>query len=218
VPKKSKRSNKTRAFTLRYGFLAADLLRAYICGYVHFQVWVHRIGSFDRIALTDLQAQREGKGEAVQDDGQRGPLPLGHAFGGEHWRSTYRYDGKQKLMTLGRYPNVLLVRARERQTAERHVLAEGLDPMAHGKASKTAERIASENSFARITEQWMEHWKDGKTVRHVDSTQRRLVPNSDHGDRCRVPIHAICRVAHVRVLVVEVKRDSCRGQPLSDDR
>jgi hypothetical protein len=90
--------------------------------------------------------------------------------------------------------------------------------MAHGKASNTAERIASENSFARITEQWMEHWKDGKTVRHVDSTQRRLVPNSDHGDRCRVPIHAICRVAHVRVLVVEVKRDSCRGQPLSDDR
>ena len=80
-------------------------------------------------------------------------------------------------MTFGKYPDVSLARARERHAEQRSILAEGLDPMAQKKAEKTAVRIATEHSFATVAGQWLEHWKDDKSPRHVDSTQRRLSAN-----------------------------------------
>ena len=49
--------------------------------------------------------------------------------------------------------------------------------MAERKAKKRAERVAVENSFASIAARWLEHWQDGKSPRHVDSTKRRLASN-----------------------------------------
>jgi integrase len=46
--------------------------------------------------------------------------------------------------------------------------------MAQRKAVKTAERVASENSFASVAAQWLEHWQDGKSPRHADSVKRRM--------------------------------------------
>jgi integrase len=46
--------------------------------------------------------------------------------------------------------------------------------MAQRKAEKTAERVANENSFARVAAQWLEHWQEGKCPRHVDSVRRRM--------------------------------------------
>jgi integrase len=80
-------------------------------------------------------------------------------------------------MTFGKYPDVSLARARERHAQQRSILAEGIDPMARKKAVKTAVRIATENSFASVAGRWLEHWKDDKSARHVDSTQRRLASN-----------------------------------------
>jgi integrase len=49
--------------------------------------------------------------------------------------------------------------------------------MAERKATKIAVQVASENSFSSVTARWMDHWKDGKSPRHVDSTRRRLASN-----------------------------------------
>ena len=49
--------------------------------------------------------------------------------------------------------------------------------MAQKKAEKTAVPVATESSFATVAAQWLEHWKDDKSLRHVDSTQRRLASN-----------------------------------------
>ena len=45
------------------------------------------------------------------------------------------------------------------------------------KVEKSAEQVANENSFASIAAEWLEHWRDGKSPRHVDSTRRRLDSN-----------------------------------------
>lgn len=90
--------------------------------------------------------------------------------GGKIWRWAYRYEGRAKLMTLGKYPDVPLVRARENHTAARRLLATGVDPMAERKA----ERAATENSFQSIAALWMEHWRQGKSPRHVDYVRRRI--------------------------------------------
>jgi hypothetical protein len=46
--------------------------------------------------------------------------------GGKLWRWKYRFNGAQKLMALGKYPDVPLVEARERQTAASKLLASSL--------------------------------------------------------------------------------------------
>ena len=97
--------------------------------------------------------------------------------GGKIWRWSYRHDGKQKLMTLGKYPAVPLAQARARHAEARQILSNGSDPMAERKLAKTAEQVAIEHSFASVNAKWLEHWKDGKSPRHVDSTRRQLDAN-----------------------------------------
>jgi integrase len=125
--------------------------------------------------LTDTQIKRikpDTKPYKVSDGG--GLFLWVTPSGGKIWRWTYRYEGRAKLMTFGKYPDVPLSLARERHTEARNLLANGLDPMAQRKAVKTAEKAAIENSFQSITSLWMEHWQDGKSPRHVDYVKRRM--------------------------------------------
>jgi integrase len=97
--------------------------------------------------------------------------------GGKLWRWAYTHEGKEKLMTFGKYPDVPLALARERQAEARKLLAIGLDPMAQRKAAKTAEKAAAENSFRTIAGLWLEHWRAEKSAQHVDATWRRMDAN-----------------------------------------
>jgi integrase len=127
------------------------------------------------MGLTDTQvkkAKAEEKAYKLSDGG--GLFLWVTPSGGKQWRWAYRHEGKQKLMTLGKYPDVPLALARERHAQERRLLATGVDPMAQRKAAKTAEQEASENSFASVASRWLEHWREGKSSRHVDSVRRRM--------------------------------------------
>ncbi|MDP3137890.1 MAG: PAS domain S-box protein [Burkholderiaceae bacterium] len=57
--------------------------------------------------------------------------------GSRYWRLDYRFEGKRKTLALGVYPDVSLKEARKRRHAARTLLAEGLDPAAVRKASKS---------------------------------------------------------------------------------
>lgn len=94
--------------------------------------------------------------------------------GGKLWRWKYRFDGKEKLMALGRYPEISLADARERHGEARKLLANKIDPMAKRKDEKTTERAQTENSFQSIATLWLEHWQEGKSPRHVEYTRRRM--------------------------------------------
>jgi integrase len=97
--------------------------------------------------------------------------------GGKLWRWAYKFEGKEKLMSFGKYPAVSLAQARERHTDARKLLATGIDPMAQRKTAKIAERTAVENSFHTIAGLWFEHWKSDKSHQHVDATRRRMEAN-----------------------------------------
>ncbi|MGB8692085.1 MAG: Arm DNA-binding domain-containing protein [Steroidobacteraceae bacterium] len=51
--------------------------------------------------------------------------------GGRYWRYNYRFEGKQKTLALGTYPDVPLEWARARHKAARRLLAAGVDPSTH---------------------------------------------------------------------------------------
>jgi integrase len=125
--------------------------------------------------LTDTEIKRAKAAEKAYSMGDGGGLYLWvKPTGGKLWRWSYRFEGKEKLMSLGKYPDVSLAQARERHAEARKLLATGVDPMAQRKAERTAEKIAVENSFQSVTAQWLEHWQEGKSPRHVDSVRRRM--------------------------------------------
>jgi len=127
------------------------------------------------MALTDTEIKKAKAKENAYSLNDSGGLYLWITpAGGKLWRWAYRFDRKEKLMSLGKYPDVPLVLARDRHAEARKLLATGVDPMAQRKAEKTAEKIAVENSFQSITTQWLEHWQEGKSHRHVDSVRRRM--------------------------------------------
>ena len=121
--------------------------------------------------LTDTQIKRvkpNTKPYKVSDGG--GLFLWVTPSGGKIWRWTYRHEGRAKLMTFGKYPDVPLALARERHAQARKVLATGTDPMAERKA----EKAAAEDSFQSVASLWLEHWQDGKSPRHVAYVKRRM--------------------------------------------
>lgn len=74
--------------------------------------------------------------------------------GSRYWRFKYRFDGKEKLLALGVYPDVSLKEAREKRDAARKQVAADVDPGEHRKAVKTARAASVENSFEVIAREW----------------------------------------------------------------
>src|SRR5215471_10390984 len=66
--------------------------------------------------------------------------------GTKAWRLAYRYNGKQKALSLGVYPIVTLGEARARRERAKKQLADGIDPSAQRKLDKITAR-AGQNSF-----------------------------------------------------------------------
>lgn len=127
------------------------------------------------MSLSEMQVRKAKERESAYSMADGGGLYLWVTpAGGKLWRWSYRFERKEKLMALGRYPDVSLSKAREGHRAARVLLASGIDPMAKRKAEKNADKAAAENSFQSVALQWHDHWKAGKSPRHVDYVKRRM--------------------------------------------
>ena len=76
--------------------------------------------------------------------------------GSKLWRFAYKFDGKQKLMALGSYPEISLARAREKRAEARALLIEGIDPMQQAKFDKLERQALTEHTFSAIAEELLE--------------------------------------------------------------
>lgn len=76
--------------------------------------------------------------------------------GSRVWCMNYRISGKQKTMTFGRWPELLLGEARERLLDARRLLAKGLDPVEQAKLEKMAKTLAAAHSFEAVGNEWLE--------------------------------------------------------------
>ncbi len=127
------------------------------------------------MALTDTEIKKsKAKEKAYRLSDSGGLYCWVTPAGGKLWRWAYRYDDKEKLMSLGKYPDVSLALARERHSEARKLLATGIDPMSQRKAEKTARQSATKNTFQNIAAEWLTHWHADKSPRHVDYVRRRI--------------------------------------------
>ena len=107
----------------------------------------------------------------------RGMYLLLNPIGSKLWRWKYRVLGKEKVLSLGAYPDVSLAQAREGVDRARKLLAAGDDPMAKRKADKVATRTAAENSFEAVARKWWTSWKPARSEQHAGQVMRRFEAN-----------------------------------------
>jgi integrase len=107
-----------------------------------------------------------------------------HPNGGRYWRLKYRIDGKEKMLSIGVYPDVSLSEARERREQARKLLANGADPSAvkqeAKQASNRALQVASENSFATLATEYHKvkspMWTPGHAKQWMGNLEKYALP------------------------------------------
>ena len=99
--------------------------------------------------------------------------------GGKLWRLKYRHEGKEKLLSLGAYPEISLADARQRRDEARKQVAHGIDPGAVRKAQKQAVTEETE-TFEVIAREWHTKftptWTPGHVVKLLSAMTRDLFP------------------------------------------
>ena len=75
--------------------------------------------------------------------------------GGRLWRWKYQWDGKEKKLAFGSFPEVGLKYARERRDEARSLLAAGVDPGQKKKADKRARVLQAANTFKAVAEEFI---------------------------------------------------------------
>jgi hypothetical protein len=74
--------------------------------------------------------------------------------GGRWWRLKYRFAGKEKLLSMGTYPDTTLKAARDKRERARKLLAEGVDPSDARRAEKASRSTAVVNGFEAVAREW----------------------------------------------------------------
>ena len=94
--------------------------------------------------------------------------------GGKWWRLKYRFNGKEKRLSLGVYPDVGLKQARKKRDEARSLLAEGVDPSENRKAMKAANAERGANSFEIIAREWFAKYSPRWAESHSGRVLHRL--------------------------------------------
>lgn len=120
--------------------------------------------------LTDItvrNAKSSDKAQKLADGG--GLYLLVHPNGSRYWRLKYRVLGKEKLLALGKYPEVSLSDARVRREEAKRLLANGQDPSEVKQAQKIAALHQAANTFEAVAREWL----GKKSAKQVNKTRNR---------------------------------------------
>lgn len=129
------------------------------------------------MALRDVKvrsAKPEAKAYKLADGD--GMVLLVHPNGSKYWRLRYRFGGKEKMLALGKYPEVSLADARARRDEARKLLANGVDPSENKKAVKV-EQEQEAITFEVVARDWHasnQKWSASHSARVLKSLEDNL--------------------------------------------
>ncbi|HHS9832582.1 TPA: tyrosine-type recombinase/integrase [Klebsiella variicola subsp. variicola] len=95
--------------------------------------------------------------------------------GSKYWQMAYRFEGKQKIFSIGVYPAVSLADARQRRDEARRLLAQGIDPNTKKQAEVKELKAKRDKtrSFRTVAKAWFStktKWSDD----YGDAVWKRL--------------------------------------------
>ena len=136
------------------------------------------------MALTDKKVKSTKSTDKLQKLSDGGGLYLLiHTNGGKYWQMAYRFDGKQKTLSLGVYPDVSLAQAREQREDARKLLTNGGDPGEVKKATKQAKQKSNQpttNSFEAVAREFHKvkspMWTPGHAKQWLGNLEKHAMP------------------------------------------
>lgn len=129
------------------------------------------------MALTDLQIKKaQPKEKAYKMLDGLGLYLQVTKTGGKWWRFKYQFEGKEKLLSLGVYPDISLAEARNRLQEARTAVAIGIDPSSSRKVVKEQKAERAANSCEAIAREWHKPHEDNKawSAEHAATIMTRL--------------------------------------------
>ena len=93
--------------------------------------------------------------------------------GTKSWRLKYRFQGREKLLTLGTYPQLSLKEAREACIAAKKSLSSGTDPSAERKLRNKS----AQTTFEAVAREWHANQKPGWTAGYAEDVMERIHKN-----------------------------------------
>ena len=97
--------------------------------------------------------------------------------GGKWWRLKYRFGGKEKLLSLGTYPDVSLKDAREKRDSARKILASGGDPSSDRRQEKIETRLSAASTFGALADEYL--GKRAKKIAETTKAKLNMILNND---------------------------------------
>lgn len=138
------------------------------------------------VPLTDTEIKKAKSAEKdykLFDGG--GLFLLIKPTGGKLWRLKYLFEGKEKLISLGTYPETTLAEARAKRDEYKREIAKGIDPSAERKESKAKieekaieEQAAVEGQFHRVAYEWLATLDNDESThtKRVSSFEKDIFP------------------------------------------
>ncbi|ELY6117168.1 tyrosine-type recombinase/integrase [Cronobacter sakazakii] len=100
------------------------------------------------------------------------------------WRLRYRFEGKEKTLVIGPYPEISLTEARAKQSEAKIKLLSGIDPAEQKQAIKKKEKEAAADSFGDIFLEWHAHkskvWSKGYADEMMSMFKDDILPIIGH--------------------------------------
>lgn len=131
--------------------------------------------------LTDTTIRKVKAGEKPRKlADEKGLFLLVTPNGGKWWRLKFRFGGKEKLLSLGTYPDVTLKAARDKRDDARRLLSEGIDPAQQRKATKALKAEQAANTFEAISREWfsknLPNWADSHSKKIMGRLENDVFP------------------------------------------
>jgi integrase len=150
--------------------------------------------------LTDTQIKKSKPAEKSYKLSDSGGLFLLVATSGSKlWRLKYRFAGKEKLLSIGAYPDISLIDARAARDAAKVLLREHRDPGVDKKLRKLAGVTSAAHSFESVAREWhtknKSRWSEHHANDVIYSMEKDVFPHLGS-----VPIRDITSPAVLAVL------------------
>jgi hypothetical protein len=101
--------------------------------------------------------------------------------GSKRWFAKYRFEGKEKRLALGHYPDVTLKAAREGRDQARKVRAGGTDPVQKRKADNVTRAASNAVTYESAAREFhgvkVAGWSDGHGVKWLRMNELYLFPH-----------------------------------------
>lgn len=162
------------------------------------------------MALSDVKCRNARPASKLQKLSDGGGLQLWiQPSGTRLWRLAYRFDGKQKLLSLGTYPVISLADAREARDEAKRLLKAGADPAQERRFHKAT---SQKDTFRSIADEYVDKLKkEGRADRTISKVKWLLdFAYPTIGDKCIREIDPATVLTALRRVEVRGRYESAR--------